>query len=107
MSEAASLARDSAAAFGGAAGRDGRVDRDALAAGAGSLGRGRSEMRLAVSEFRDAAERGMAAEAHDMAGAPDAVRSQRGKIPVLQKRRRSADAWASDAAEKEGILAQI
>lgn len=54
----------------------------------------------------EAAERGAAAEAYDMAGEPDAVRSQRGRIKGLRKRRRSADTWASDASEKEGILAQ-
>ena len=115
MSKAASVARDSAEAFGGAVGRDGSVDRDALAAGAGALGRGASTMRRARSEFRDAArrarleaaERGKAAEAYGMAGEPDAARSQRGRIRKARKRRRGADAWASDAAEKEGILAQV
>lgn len=112
MSEAASVARDSAEAFGGAVGRDGGVNRDALAAGAGALGRGASLMKQAGSKFKEAAkrarleaaERGKAAEAYGMAGAPDAARSQRGRMRKARKRRRSADAWASDAAEKEGIL---
>lgn len=114
MSKAAANARDSMKTFRGAVGRDNAVNMDALAAGAAAMDRGESELRTAEASFKaaseraqmEAAERGRAAEAYDLAGMAGAARVQRGRAEKAQRRQRTAAKWASNAAEKAGQLGQ-
>ena len=112
MSEAAAAARDSMGTIVDAVGRDNAISMDAIAAGAGSMDRGLSELGAAEASFKaagrlarlDAAERDAAAKAYDMAGMARAARVQRGRADKAQRRRRTAAKWAASAAEKAGHL---
>ena len=112
MSEAAAAARDSMGTIVDAVGRDNAISMDAIAAGAGGMDRGLSELGAAEASFKaagrlarlDAVERDAAAKAYDMAGMAGAARVQRGRADKAQRRRRTAAKWAASAAEKAGHL---